>query len=498
MKTGTPGCASPQSSSRYGPGRDGREAAQELRAAQGPTAPTSRAPAGCAAARRCRRRASLLVHDGRIAWANGRRRAGRLRGRAGRAARRCGSTTLFADTGRGLPDARRPARGRVRAAAARTAAARWSSCRPASGAAGPGDAAGVSRTSTRVRDARGRAAARAAASSHAANRELDGAARALARRERAEREELLHGREPRAAHAAHRDRRLQPAAARARRSGPLTRRAAPLPRGEPARAASGSTRFVANLLEAARAATRRGALELGASAARAGASRRSRRCSAPLLRRQRRRARSRSTPERALRARFDPLRVEQVLTNLIGNALRYAPPRDGRSRSRRAAVPPTGARFVEVAVARRRAGRRGRAIATRIFEPYVQVGRARARRRPRARPRDLPAHRRGARRHDRRERAAGRRRRFVFTLPAARASRRARASVAQSGSGAGARRRGALALPRARRRRRRGHPRLPREPARAARLPGRHRRGRPPRARAARGRRRPRRGRCST
>lgn len=76
------------------------------------------------------------------------------------------------------------------------------------------------------------------------------------------------------------------------------------------------------------------------------------------------------------RARFDPPRVEQVLTNLVGNALRYAPPgsviqvharglrRDGRW-------------LVEVAVADAGPGVAPRDRA-RIFEPYVQIEERRA------------------------------------------------------------------------------------------------------------------------
>lgn len=77
-----------------------------------------------------------------------------------------------------------------------------------------------------------------------------------------------------------------------------------------------------------------------------------------------------------LRARFDPPRVEQVLTNLLGNALRYAPSGSTIEIHARA-VEVEGRPLVEIAV-----GDSGPGIAprdrARIFEPYVQVESRRA------------------------------------------------------------------------------------------------------------------------
>jgi signal transduction histidine kinase len=76
----------------------------------------------------------------------------------------------------------------------------------------------------------------------------------------------------------------------------------------------------------------------------------------------------------AARARFDPMRVEQVITNLIGNALKH-----GRTRgviqvsSRAIEAVAADRRFVEVAVSDD-----GPGVAAqdreRIFEPYVRAG----------------------------------------------------------------------------------------------------------------------------
>lgn len=71
----------------------------------------------------------------------------------------------------------------------------------------------------------------------------------------------------------------------------------------------------------------------------------------------------------ALRARFDALRVEQVLSNLLGNAIRHAPP--GSTIRVTSAARPRG--FVEIAV-----GDEGPGVAPgdreRIFQPYVRGG----------------------------------------------------------------------------------------------------------------------------
>ena len=77
----------------------------------------------------------------------------------------------------------------------------------------------------------------------------------------------------------------------------------------------------------------------------------------------------------ARRARFDPLRVEQILTNLVGNAIKYAS--RGGTIEIETRLRPSGAaserRFVEVRVSDDGPG----VAATdreRIFEPYVRVG----------------------------------------------------------------------------------------------------------------------------
>lgn len=76
------------------------------------------------------------------------------------------------------------------------------------------------------------------------------------------------------------------------------------------------------------------------------------------------------------RARFDPPRIEQVLTNLVGNALRYAPAGSAiEIRARGVRGPERD--FVEVSVADAGPGVPPRER-TRIFEPYVQVEAPRA------------------------------------------------------------------------------------------------------------------------
>jgi signal transduction histidine kinase len=72
----------------------------------------------------------------------------------------------------------------------------------------------------------------------------------------------------------------------------------------------------------------------------------------------------------ALWARFDVSRIEQVLTNLLGNAIKYAKT-EGEVRIETRCIEAAGLRFVEVAVADN-----GPGIAfedrNRIFEPYVR------------------------------------------------------------------------------------------------------------------------------
>jgi signal transduction histidine kinase len=75
------------------------------------------------------------------------------------------------------------------------------------------------------------------------------------------------------------------------------------------------------------------------------------------------------------RARFDPPRVEQVLTNLIGNALKFAPTDSAIDVTLRA-VEQEGRGFVEIAVLDRGPGVDA-SDAKRIFDPYVQAGGAR-------------------------------------------------------------------------------------------------------------------------
>lgn len=74
------------------------------------------------------------------------------------------------------------------------------------------------------------------------------------------------------------------------------------------------------------------------------------------------------------RARFDPLRLEQVLTNLLGNAVKYA--RDGGTiEVATRAVQPGGRRLIEVTVSDDGPGV-PLADRQRIFEPYVRAGEA--------------------------------------------------------------------------------------------------------------------------
>jgi signal transduction histidine kinase len=73
----------------------------------------------------------------------------------------------------------------------------------------------------------------------------------------------------------------------------------------------------------------------------------------------------------ALWARFDPLRIEQVLANLLGNAIKYAKA-EGEIRIETRRIEAAGHRFIEVGVADN-----GPGIAfedrDRIFEPYVRA-----------------------------------------------------------------------------------------------------------------------------
>jgi signal transduction histidine kinase len=172
--------------------------------------------------------------------------------------------------------------------------------------------------------------------------------------------------------------------------------------------------FVANLLEAARHGASVGPLEVTESPLRPTIES-VLELLAPLLREAELATTVDVEPD-APPARFDPPRVEQVLANLLGNAIRYAPPGSAieiRVRGVRRAE----RGFVEVSVADAGPGvaQRDRA---RIFEPYVQVEA------PRAGglglglaicKRIVDAH--GGAIHA--EERAGGGSRFVFTLPAA-------------------------------------------------------------------------------
>jgi len=117
------------------------------------------------------------------------------------------------------------------------------------------------------------------------------------------------------------------------------------------------------------------------------------------------------------RARFDPPRLEQVLTNLIGNALKFAPSGSAIEIASRP-LPQGGRLFAEIAVADAGPGV-DPGDRQRIFEPYVQAGPG-----PRAGGlglglaicrRIVEAHGGSIRVDERRGGGS----RFVFTLPAA-------------------------------------------------------------------------------
>lgn len=132
--------------------------------------------------------------------------------------------------------------------------------------------------------------------------------------------------------------------------------------------------FIGNLLEAARDVTTEGALEVcEISLARtiAGVATNLK----PLLEEHRLEIRLDLEPADP-HARFDPLRVEQVITNLIGNAIKYARTGTAIEISTRS-LRQSGRNFVEVAVEDR-----GPGVAAedreRIFEAYVRGGEANA------------------------------------------------------------------------------------------------------------------------
>ncbi len=132
--------------------------------------------------------------------------------------------------------------------------------------------------------------------------------------------------------------------------------------------------FVANLLEAARQGACVGPLEVTEAPIRPTIDT-VLELLAPLLREGRVTAVVAIDPETP-RARFDPPRIEQVLTNLIGNALRYAPHDSTIAVGVRRATA-AGRDFVEISIADAGPGVPAR-DRERIFEPYVQVEAQRA------------------------------------------------------------------------------------------------------------------------
>jgi signal transduction histidine kinase len=132
--------------------------------------------------------------------------------------------------------------------------------------------------------------------------------------------------------------------------------------------------FVANLLEAARQGACVGPLEVTEAPVRATIDS-VLALLAPLLREAGVDAQVHVAPG-MLRARFDPPRIEQVLTNLVGNALRYAPAGTAIEIHARA-VAIDERPLVEISIGDAGPGIPPRDRA-RIFEPYVQVETRRA------------------------------------------------------------------------------------------------------------------------
>ena len=128
--------------------------------------------------------------------------------------------------------------------------------------------------------------------------------------------------------------------------------------------------FIGNLLETARQGLAVGPLEV-AEAPLAPLVESVARQLGPLIEEHRLRIELTLSPETP-RARFDPPRVEQVLTNLIGNALKFAPA-DSTIEVTLRAVERGGRRFAEIAVLDAGPGVDARDD-ERIFEPYVQAG----------------------------------------------------------------------------------------------------------------------------
>jgi signal transduction histidine kinase len=304
----------------------------------------------------------LRVHDGCVAEANA-----ALRALAGRGDALLGLKLddLLEDTGRGLPREGGPAA--VECALRRPDGSRRTlACRRAVSRLGPGSCWWVEDVSSR-RDLESELL-RAGRELAAANREREGVRSELAG-ERGEREELL----TMVSHELRTPLTVVAGYARlllAEEVGPL----APEQRRfleETLRACTRLDRFVANLMEASRIQKGAPVLELGrerVDQALESVSEMFR----PLLLDRGLGVQLRVDPG-AVWARCDRVRVEQVLTNLLGNAIRYAR-RGGRIEIASRALPaePGGSRLLEVSVADDGPGV-APADRVRIFEPYVQA-----------------------------------------------------------------------------------------------------------------------------
>jgi signal transduction histidine kinase len=297
--------------------------------------------------------------EGQIRWANA--RLGRLVG-CGDAAELAGNVfeDLFEDAGAGLPDSEREVECRLRR---RDGGARHVRvCRLGAGRGAPEEAWSVEDVSSpRQLEAELKRSGRAL---HRANRELEGLAEQL-HRETEEREELLtvvshELRTPVTVIAGYNKLLLS------EKIGPLS--------AEQRRFLHESTKscqrlssFIGNLLEASREVSGDAALELSTGLL-APTVEGVVQGLTPLLEERGLRIEMRFDPS-ASQARFDPIRIEQVLTNLVGNAIKHA--RAGGCIE--IAIRRAGPHHTEVAVADD-----GPGVAVedreRIFQPYVQVG----------------------------------------------------------------------------------------------------------------------------
>jgi signal transduction histidine kinase len=308
----------------------------------------------------------LWLCDGRIAWVN--ERLLDMAGCASAPGALIGAplSELFRDTGDGVPDARHP-RAVACAIERRDGQKRLAACRPVSGSALAGELWLVEDT-THVRQLES---------------ELQRATRELARVT----SELASLRERFGNELAERDQLLQIVSHELRTPvtfisgynrlllaeevGPLT----PQQRRfleESSKGCERLSRFIGNLMEACRARDAGFALVLVDAPV------------APVLEEVaalfRNLADERGTtlevrvPDPArCRARFDRLRVEQVLTNLIQNALDYTPRGGTVELIAERLVEPSGRGFVEIAVCDEGPGVAG-SDRDRIFEPYVRAG----------------------------------------------------------------------------------------------------------------------------